>query len=381
MTSPASEEPQARAAGRIRQAAAATKCWSCGCLHDTIRAVERGVLPGGRLPLLDEALEAARRSLRDARYDCLGCDECFPALAVNDLNEGLGEDTIALAACPAEEAAPREGWPPLPGSYVALRYHAPVAVCTLGDEALRASLAAAEGDDLAIVGTLATENLGIERLIRNVLANPNLRSLIVCGVDTQRAVGHFPGQSLVALARNGLDERGRIAGAKGKRPLLKNLELEAVRRFRDDVEVVDLVGVTEPDRILEAVRGCAARSPGPRAPFAAAAALEPIRGGLPDRMTPDPAGYFVVYVDRRRGVLSLEHYEAGGLMDRVIEGATAAEVYSPAIALGLLTRLDHAAYLGRELARAERALRTGEPFVQDRAPERETGCEPRSCCG
>jgi tetrahydromethanopterin S-methyltransferase subunit A len=32
-----------------------------------------------------------------------------------------------------------------------------------------------------------------------------------------------------------------------------------------------------------------------------------------------------------------------------------------------LSRLDHAAYLGRELARAEHSLSTGEPYVQDRA--------------
>jgi tetrahydromethanopterin S-methyltransferase subunit A len=37
---------------------------------------------------------------------------------------------------------------------------------------------------------------------------------------------------------------------------------------------------------------------------------------------------------------------------------------------GLISRLDHAAYLGRELARAEESLRSGEPFVQDAAPEK-----------
>jgi tetrahydromethanopterin S-methyltransferase subunit A len=32
-------------------------------------------------------------------------------------------------------------------------------------------------------------------------------------------------------------------------------------------------------------------------------------------------------------------------------------------------RLDHAAYLGRELARAEHALSSGDEYVQDAAPE------------
>ena len=54
--------------------------------------------------------------------------------------------------------------------------------------------------EVAIVGTLHTENLGIERLVSNVLANPHIRFVIVCGPDSRQAIGHLPGQSLVALA-------------------------------------------------------------------------------------------------------------------------------------------------------------------------------------
>jgi len=103
-------------------------------------------------------------------------------------------------------------------------------------------------------------------------------------------------------------------------------------------------------------------------------------------MVSDPAGYFVIYVDRVRGMLSLEHYLNDGLLDTVIEGSSAAELYTPAIDRGLISRLDHAAYLGRELARAEESLRSGEPFVQDAAPELASplplagfACEP--ACG
>jgi tetrahydromethanopterin S-methyltransferase subunit A len=86
-------------------------------------------------------------------------------------------------------------------------------------------------------------------------------------------------------------------------------------------------------------------------------------------MVGDPAGYFVVYVDRHRGILSLEHYDNDGVLDVVIEADQAASLYIPAIERGLISRLDHAAYLGRELARAEEALRTGAPYIQDAAPE------------
>jgi tetrahydromethanopterin S-methyltransferase subunit A len=48
-----------------------------------------------------------------------------------------------------------------------------------------------------------------------------------------------------------------------------------------------------------------------------------------------------------------------------------------AIERNLISRLDHAAYLGRELARAEYALSSGEPYVQDAAPE----APPAPTCG
>ena len=57
----------------------------------------------------------------------------------------------------------------------------------------------------------------------------------------------------------------------------------------------------------------------------------------------------------------LEHYHDGAL-DVVIEGTNASELYISAIKKGLLSRLDHAAYLGRELARAEHSLMTGETY-------------------
>jgi len=57
------------------------------------------------------------------------------------------------------------------------------------------------------------------------------------------------------------------------------------------------------------------------------------------------------------------------MLTTVIEGRTAAELYMTAINRKLVSRLDHAAYLGRELARAKGALTSGERYTQDAAPE------------
>ncbi len=65
-------------------------------------------------------------------------------------------------------------------------------------------------------------------------------------------------------------------------------------------------------------------------------------------------------------------------------GATPTALYGTVLSEGLISRLDHAAYLGRELAQAQHALTSGEDYVQDRAPGEEdvpaTGCGPDAGC-
>jgi tetrahydromethanopterin S-methyltransferase subunit A len=369
------------AIAHLREAAEAKKCWPCGCLDSGLTAIERAFPEAKRPVELDAVLRLARQRLVEVRYDCLGCEVCYPAVAINALSLLGGEHPIEIGACPTALVETREGWPPLPGSYRVLRYSAPVAVCTLTDEALAASVAAQGESELAIVGTMQTENLGIERLLENVLANPNIRFLVVCGTDSRQAIGHLPGQSLVALARSGVDERMRIIGAAGKRPVLRNLTREAIEHFRRTVEVLDLAGQDSLSATLDRIRDCAGRNPGPAEPFAREQVVAPIPGYLPDRMVSDPAGYFVVYVDQTRQLLSLEHYRTDGVLGAVIEGRTAPELYIPAVDKGLVSRLDHSAYLGRELARAEQALRSGEPFIQDAAPEAPAAPPVNAVCG
>lgn len=94
----------------------------------------------------------------------------------------------------------------------------------------------------------------------------------------------------------------------------------------------------------------------------------PVRRAAPaGRTVADPSGYLVVHADSRR-LLVIEHYRNDGLLTAVIEAATATDGYTSVLAAGLVSRLDHAAYLGRELARAERALRAGTRYQQDAAP-------------
>jgi len=356
----------------VRQLGAALdekKCLACGCLHGALRSIAE-TFSGEDIPSeFASCLESGRKKLQKTRYECLGCEVCYPAEALNALR-------IEGAVCTTAPVTERSGWPPLPGSYRVLRYRAPVAVCTLTDEDLSSSISSSASTDICLVGTVQTENLGIERVIYNIVANPNIRHLILCGADSKGSVGHLPGQSLISLARNGMGSDGRIAGAKGRRPLLKNISADAVEYFRKSVSVHDLIGVKEVEVILSTARACAQQQVEPVHPFRLARFSEIIQGRLPRKVTPDPQGYFVIYVDRAHKRLAMEHYHNDGTLNLIIEGNTVAELYTSAIERKLVGRLDHAAYLGRELSRAEDALTTCEAYVQDRAPEQNLSDPP-----
>ncbi len=77
----------------------------------------------------------------------------------------------------------------------------------------------------------------------------------------------------------------------------------------------------------------------------------------------DPCGSFriaIVEVDGRR-VICVEHQPSG----RRITGVNAKEIMDTILRLNMVSLLEHAAYLGRELMKAELALRVGRSYEQD----------------
>jgi dihydropteroate synthase len=61
------------------------------------------------------------------------------------------------------------------------------------------------------------------------------------------------------------------------------------------------------------------------------------------------------------------HYASleGGEPLHVLRGQGAEVLLAEVVRLGLVSRLEHSAYLGRELAKAEVALRLGRGYLQD----------------
>lgn len=75
----------------------------------------------------------------------------------------------------------------------------------------------------------------------------------------------------------------------------------------------------------------------------------------------DPRGFFRIFVDGQELVAVL--YRGRG-PEVMVRGKTAEEVCGEIVERGLVSELGHAAYLGRELQKAEVALRTGRGYIQ-----------------
>ena len=112
--------------------------------------------------------------------------------------------------------------------------------------------------NVAIYGPLKTENIGIEKIVANVISNPHIRYIVICGKDIR---GHRSGSSLVALINNGIDKNNKIIDAPGAIPYIENLKIEAIERFQKQIEVVDLIGVSDIRIIEKNIEECFKKSP------------------------------------------------------------------------------------------------------------------------
>jgi tetrahydromethanopterin S-methyltransferase subunit A len=264
-----------------------------------------------------------------------------------------------------------------------------VAICTLSSRDLAGMLVAQGAPVIAIAGRCDTENIGVEKVVLNLLANPRVRTLILCGME---ANGHRTGDAFLQLKANGVDATMRVRESAAWRPVLNNLTLVDVARFRAQVEVVNLIGVTDAPAIVAAAHAAAARPVSPLPAYEdTVLACEHLTAKAPKHLTLDPAGFFIVLPNPETGMITCEHYHNDGRLVHVVEGRQAALIAATVVERGLVTRLDHAAYLGRELAKAELALNLGVRYEQDAAlgtlppadvHARETEhCAERASCG
>ena len=155
----------------------------------------------------------------------------------------------------ADKKSPAEGWPVVNGDYIVGDPESPVAATTLGSH--NEDEVAAAGTALA--GPCKTENLGVEKMVANLISNPNIRFLILCGSEVQ---GHITGQSIEALHSNGVDEKRKIAGATGAIPFIENIPDEGIERFQQQLEIISMIDVEDAGQIQAKVKECIEKDPG-----------------------------------------------------------------------------------------------------------------------
>jgi len=154
-----------------------------------------------------------------------------------------------------DKKSPASGWPIVQGDFHSGDAQSCVAVVTMGSHLDEQGICDAGA---AIAGSCKTENLGIEKIIANVISNPNIRFILCCGTEVK---GHLSGQSFIALHAGGVSG-GKIVGAEGAIPFIENLSDDAIKRFQDQVEVVNIMESEDMGAIKAKIDELKAKDPG-----------------------------------------------------------------------------------------------------------------------
>ena len=384
-----------------------SRCRKCGCMKGTLENLAAS-LPKLKMKDAQELLKNVQEwssQLEPLEYPCYGCKYCIPPEAMTMLtNKYPSLASSTLSSC--ELTVSTDSWPPVEGEYTILNANAPVAVSTLASVKLEEKLAKLSPAGLCIVGKTETENIGIDKIVKNVVSNGAISHIILAGKDTE---GHQSGKTLLALWKNGVDKSMRVIGSNGRRPILKNVSLTEVNKFRKQVRISDMIGCENtrtlakkikelaPDAVTEeCAPSCGCHEPAViaqpvmlavKAPVTSACGCGDVcndtgsktrqkRPSAPPRVRAkkhgrnvklDRAGYFVILPSRKNGTILVEHYSYENKLLRNIEGTSGRDIYFTIIDNKWVSELSHAAYLGKELARAELSLKKGFKFVQDGA--------------
>ena len=155
---------------------------------------------------------------------------------------------------------PHPDYPPEDGRYVRGNDFSPVAVAIVlncvADKIppdLEVLVRTGVEAGAALSGTVQTENIGFEKIICNITANPNIRYLLLGGPESE---GHRTGEALKALFQNGIDDKKRIIGTTSPHPILYNISTEMIERFLDQVTLIDIQFEGDPEIVRQGVWSC-----------------------------------------------------------------------------------------------------------------------------
>ncbi len=116
-----------------------------------------------------------------------------------------------------------------------------IAICTLSSMSLLKDISKSSIiKEVAIAGRLLSENKGIDSLVRSVISNEKIDTIVLCGKDT---LGHKPGDSLICLYKNGINVDQKIIDSSSPHPIL-TVTKKQVSKFQGQVKIINKVGET-----------------------------------------------------------------------------------------------------------------------------------------
>lgn len=258
-------------------------------------------------------------------------------------------------------------WPPLSGNYRVIDPRGKIAVCTLTSDNLVPDISLFQ--NVAIVGTVVTPNLGIERIIHNMISNPQIRYLVICGKDSPVFKA---GQAMECLFKYGIDNEKRIINANGHFPVLKNVSREEVDLFLLQIELVNIRDEIGPDNIHQRIRSIRLNIE----PYKHSVSgvnyrtnedkFIPLKtGGKRVPLNYDTKGFFVITTDSKEKEIVVKHYYKDNQPGFIIKGHSSESILLAILDKGLVSQMSHSGYLGKELAKAEASLKLNLNYTQD----------------
>jgi tetrahydromethanopterin S-methyltransferase subunit A len=172
----------------------------------------------------------------------------------------------------ADKKSPASGWPLIKGDFHSGDANSPVAVITMGSHLDEQGICDAGA---ALCGSCKTENLGLEKVIANVIANPNIRFVLLVGTEVK---GHLSAQTLIALHKSGVKE-GRVVGAEGAIPFIENLNDANIKRFQEQVEIVNIMETEDVGTVKAKINELKGKDPGAFAADAMVVEVKEAAGG------------------------------------------------------------------------------------------------------
>lgn len=102
-------------------------------------------------------------------------------------------------------------------------------------------------DSYYVMGQLYTKK-GINYLLRNILANPQIHKLYIVGNDLMDS-----GKAILALKEKGIGEDYKVIDDESA-VIEKEISLEAIELFRKKVEIIDLIGPANLAKLKETIK-------------------------------------------------------------------------------------------------------------------------------